>query len=293
MLFKLFGLKCPGAGDRNLSPLDLCDTIPPPPHGAFRMPTALEAWAQRRFESAATGGRGGGFAFEGLGLGDFQYRVSVGERERGDVRPIPQPAPEIFPSVVLQPPTTTTELPGSQDFGDEPVVRAPVVIDPGEAVSETVFENVFTTDEFDPLPRSIIPEWIPAEPRRGVADPVPNDVIVPVIYPTSEEPPAMDWGDFFGNVLGGIAGGIFDPVGMGSGVSQLVAGGAAPNYAAITAPTPRTVTVDTVTGRVTSCKRRRRRRLLTSSDLSDLASLKAIVGGGAAMNAAVVKAVRR
>lgn len=60
------------------------------------------------------------------------------------------------------------------------------------------------------------------------------------------------------------------------------------------APQSETVTVNTRTGEVKPCaKRRRRRRLLTASDLSDLASLKAIVGGGAAMNAAVVKAVRR
>lgn len=46
------------------------------------------------------------------------------------------------------------------------------------------------------------------------------------------------------------------------------------------------------TNTVTPMRRRRRRKLVTSSDLQGLAAIKAIVGGGAAMNAAVVKALR-
>ncbi len=53
----------------------------------------------------------------------------------------------------------------------------------------------------------------------------------------------------------------------------------------------RYVTLDRQTGKIT-CKRRRRRRLLTNRDLADLASLKTITGGGAALNAAVIRAVR-
>ncbi len=53
----------------------------------------------------------------------------------------------------------------------------------------------------------------------------------------------------------------------------------------------RYVTLDRETGKI-SCKRRRRRRLLTNRDLADLASLKTITGGGAALNAAVIRAVR-
>lgn len=109
-----------------------------------------------------------------------------------------------------------------------------------------------------------------------------------------EEKVAIDWGE--------LAVGIFDTAaGIYSGqtqrdyISGLVGGGSGPPPVQTVGPggPPRTVTVDTVTGKVTPCRRRRRRRLLTSSDLADLASLKAIVGGGAAMNAAVVKAVRR
>jgi len=47
------------------------------------------------------------------------------------------------------------------------------------------------------------------------------------------------------------------------------------------------------TGQLSKIPRRRRRRLLTSSDLKDLAALKAIVGGGAKMDGAIVAAVRR
>lgn len=43
---------------------------------------------------------------------------------------------------------------------------------------------------------------------------------------------------------------------------------------------------------ITPLRRRRRRKLLTSSDLNQLAALKAIIGGGAGLNAAVVKAMR-
>ncbi len=53
----------------------------------------------------------------------------------------------------------------------------------------------------------------------------------------------------------------------------------------------RYVTLDRETGKI-SCKRRRRRRLLTNRDLADLASLKTITGGGAALNSAVIRAVR-
>ncbi len=53
----------------------------------------------------------------------------------------------------------------------------------------------------------------------------------------------------------------------------------------------RYVTLDRETGKIT-CKRRRRRRLLTNRDLADLASLKTVVGGGAALNSAVIRAVR-
>lgn len=71
-------------------------------------------------------------------------------------------------------------------------------------------------------------------------------------------------------------------------------GGGGGNYPVDPGPMtpPQKVTVDTRTGKITPCRRRRRRRLLTASDINDLAALKAIVGGGQAMNLAVAKAVR-
>ena len=199
------------------------------------------------------------------------------------------------PTVSVSPPATIpgTRIivaTGASGVSDQPYTRdeamvsdAPrIFIDPEEAQTETVFETV-------DAPFIRFPSRVGNVDRTR--DPWPTTVIYPT--PPGSVPVAVDWGDILGNVVGGIAGGLFDPVGMGSGVRGLVAGptGSAPNYSTITQP--RTVTVDTVTGKITPCRRRRRRRLLTSSDLADLAALKAIVGGGSAMNAAVVKAVRR
>jgi len=58
-------------------------------------------------------------------------------------------------------------------------------------------------------------------------------------------------------------------------------------------PNARYLRYNCQTGELSKIPRRRRRRLLTSSDLKDLAALKAIVGGGAKMDGAIVAAVRR
>jgi len=55
---------------------------------------------------------------------------------------------------------------------------------------------------------------------------------------------------------------------------------------------PKYVKVCVATGVASPLRRRRRRRLLTSSDIKDLSALKSIVGG-AALQGAVVQAVRR
>lgn len=99
---------------------------------------------------------------------------------------------------------------------------------------------------------------------------------------TPEVPVAIDWGTIAGEVIGGI----FDtPIGQAAG--QVTQSMWPPGT-----QLPDIVTVNTKTGKVTKCRRRRRRRLLTASDLNDLAMLKTIVGGSA-LQAAVVKAVRR
>jgi len=106
------------------------------------------------------------------------------------------------------------------------------------------------------------------------------------IYDTENPDMAINWGELAGAVVNyGIDYAQGQTSNFVQSMPQIANGGAG--------PPPSKVTVDTRTGQVTKCRRRRRRRLLTASDLSDLASLKAIVGGGAAMNAAVVKAVRR
>ncbi len=55
---------------------------------------------------------------------------------------------------------------------------------------------------------------------------------------------------------------------------------------------PKYAKICLATRQITPLRRRRRRRLLTSSDIKDLAALKAIVGG-AALQGAVVQAIRR
>ncbi len=124
-----------------------------------------------------------------------------------------------------------------------------------------------------------------------VPDTRPNELPTPPIpeeggptFPGEQGDPevAIDWGDVFGGVL--------EDIGQG-----LIGGQGATGFVPTTGvgATPTTVTVNTQTGKVTPCRRRRRRRLLTSSDLNDLAALKTIVGGGQALNGAVIKAVRR
>lgn len=73
------------------------------------------------------------------------------------------------------------------------------------------------------------------------------------------------------------------PVGVQTTMAEGACGPVGPRYGKICL----------ATGVVTPLRRRRRRRLLTSGDLSDLAAAKSIIGGGAGLNALVVKAVRR
>lgn len=164
-----------------------------------------------------------------------------------------------------------------EDPGNEWVdVEGSTVINPETLPKATVFE-------------SETPWWV--------------DIFGSIFGESTTEGPSMavDWGDIFGTALGGIASGISGPgtttffppspgpmVGApGPVVATMQAGACGPQKGC------RSYTYDSVTGEYKPCRRRRRRRLLTSSDLADLASLKAIIGGGGALNAAVVKAVRR
>ena len=168
------------------------------------------------------------------------------------------------------------------------------VIDPTTAPQATHGEtgSSGSTDR-GPLPRGVI--WKPpVPPPVAVYNPKPPPVVfpppvahTPTPYLPRDSEVAVDWGNVFGQAAQGIVTGYF---GSQNTLAQPSFGSSGYNVA--NTP-PQTVTVNTQTGKVTPCRRRRRRRLLTASDLSDIASLKAVVGGGAALNAAVVKAVRR
>ncbi len=125
----------------------------------------------------------------------------------------------------------------------------------------------------------------------------------------NQEPPVSVWTDIFTGVVdtlqgqpwGGVQQQQFNAMGPAfvASSTQIPSGaaalppGAAPvlSNGAADCGNRRYVTLDRQTGKIT-CKRRRRRRLLTNRDLADLASLKTITGGGAALNAAVIRAVR-
>jgi len=135
-----------------------------------------------------------------------------------------------------------------------------------------------------------------------------------ILNPPEEDVPfhdSIDWGE----VAGGILGGVLDPFGVGAAARaalsppttvtgipslgqqtvlaappQITAGAVmehgCPPYG------PKYAKICLATNVITPLRRRRRRRLLTSSDIKDLAALKAIVGG-AALQGAVVQAIRR
>ncbi len=213
---------------------------------------------------------------------------------------VPQmvPVPEIYPTVTVGAPTNGAEevVPETADVG---------VIDPEEKPKYTVNESgYFPAPIFIPAPN--VYRDAPATDWDQVYD----DYVV--LNAPEEKDVAIDWGD----VIGTVATGLFQPGaaigGAYRGIQGLVAqpsatagppagtvatgitGGTAMVPGATCPPLgPRYAKICLATGQVMPLRRRRRRRLLTSSDLADLASLKAIVGGGAAMNSAVVKAVRR
>jgi len=136
------------------------------------------------------------------------------------------------------------------------------VIDPEYLPTSTVYE--------DEIPQGI-PQGI-YETNRAPTDwdRVYEEYVklnAPVVL-TSEEDMAVDWGQ----VIGGLAGGIFDPLGLAQPARALFA----PQTTVTGVPAlgqttaQRKVTVDLATGRITACRRRRRPRLLTEGDFNDL-----------------------
>lgn len=176
---------------------------------------------------------------------------------------------------------------------------APLVIDPDFRSTATVFEDapggIYETNRAPTDWGGVYDAYVILNPETPKEEPVG-------LFD------AVDWG----SVAGTIVGGLFDPFGAGAAVQTAFAptavvptmqgvpslGGPA-GVQAMT-PTgggcppigPKYAKICLATREITPLRRRRRRRLLTSSDIKDLAALKAIVGG-AALQGAVVQAIRR
>ncbi len=233
----------------------------------------------------------------------------------GSIRPSPSsgaPPRPSEPEVVRQPPVSVVwEDPGgwieSETTYVPPVLARPVGTGGAEVRRETVIVDDVATEverhEEGDFPAGSI--FAPGQAWEPVYDSYPGEPEV-----------AIDWGGIIDWGLDTLAGQQpWQTFGAGAVGAPSTMSFAAPNFPV---PTPsgvpgqpttitgytggravtgdncgnrRYVTLDRETGKI-SCKRRRRRRLLTNRDLADLASLKTITGGGAALNAAVIRAVR-
>lgn len=204
------------------------------------------------------------------------------------------PARPIVPLVLLPDPG-----PPETVESDREVVGASAVPDPEYLPTRTVFEDapggIYETNraptDWDAVYEQYVELNQPALPGADVA------------FHGS-----IDWGEAVGTILGGV----LDPFGIGNVARTALAGPTTvtgvPSLGQQTSlqPAARTVMAGAgcpplgpkyakiclATNEITPLRRRRRRRLLTSSDIKDLAALKAIVGG-AALQGAVVQAIRR
>lgn len=224
--------------------------------------------------------------------GGFYPDISLGDIPRGPATILQ------FPQVGVQPEPAATGDSDPSVAGDTAVPEPEVaqVIDPELRPQETVYESA---------PGGIY------ETNRAPTDwdRVYREYVVlnaPEVGPVFHD--SIDWGE----VVGGIFGGVLDPFGVGAAAQQAFAPpGVVPQMGSpATVPTgitgvtggamqagcpptgPKYAKICLATGVVTPLRRRRRRRLLTSSDIKDLSALKSIVGG-AALQGAVVQAVRR
>ncbi len=236
-------------------------------------------------------------------LPQFPGSVRPGE---GSSSPAPEPQPvEYLPPVL--PPISVGQETGStgQAARVYPVFTRPEPARPVEVPRAVVIvEDVATEVEQHPegdFPAGSI--FAPGRAWEGEAHTLDEAT------PDEEEGDmAHDWGHLLRQGVaewGGIqqqpAFNAMGPAFVATGAATTIPGGRAalpPSSAAVTSyangdacGNRRYVTLDRETGKIT-CKRRRRRRLLTNRDLADLASLKTITGGGAALNAAVIRAVR-
>jgi len=191
----------------------------------------------------------------------------------------------------------------SADTGDPEAPGAealpPIVVDPEQGTQTTVFEGA-------------APPYVAVRTRETDWDWVYDRYVVLNAPEAPETDVPFHSGIDWGTVAATVVGGLFDPFGAGAAVQTafsppgVVASaqtvpmmGGPPGVQAMT-PTgagcpplgPKYAKICLATREITPLRRRRRRRLLTSSDIKDLAALKAIVGG-AALQGAVVQAIRR
>lgn len=247
---------------------------------------------------------GEGHLYEGVGFGigygygqitqrggaSYRAPISLGSPAAG-VGPVPQRAP--LPPIRLQPAQPSTRDVDSATPGD------PEVSDEETEVLDPFFRPLYTV--FESAPGGIY------ETNRAPTDwDAVYEQYVELNKPEAEV--AIDWGEIAGTIVGGL----FDPFGAGQATTSFFQPQqAVPSIAAVPqmgAPAPGAVSmagaagcpptgpkygkICLATGVITPLRRRRRRRLLTSSDIKDLSALKSIVGG-AALQGAVVQAVRR
>ncbi len=254
-------------------------------------------WGQRRFESSQRAGPSGGINWRGAGPGNISNIVSVGGAGRNEGGQVPFGPPEIFPTVDVLPPRPTASV----------------------SVIPSAWDDTVVFEEEDPQDYGQV-----AFPRQApvpVTFPRRAPTRVPVVISTQEPilPPAdtevedvpLDWGGFLGGVAQNYISTRFTPPAQNFGFAAPITPAPTFDYSqpTVTTPVPQAVPmangcstcptgspryskICNATGEVTPLRRRRRRRLLTAGDLHDIASLKAIVGGGAALNAAVVKAMK-
>lgn len=209
---------------------------------------------------------------------------------------VPTAAPEIFPTVTV---AGDTGVDAQEGMVIDPEVDTSLVVFE-EETEEPVFDQtifsppIWTWDGRARKPIDwdrVYDDYVVLNPDYEEPavdpDPPPEPILaeVEVIEPEEEvvEMAAFDWGDF----AGAVAGGIWDPLGLGTAARQTFA---TPTGAG-TPAVPRTVTVDTVTGKVTRCRRRRRRRLLTNGDFNDLLRISTLPNKDT-VKIALAKAIR-
>ncbi len=241
----------------------------------------------------------------GIGYGYQQITQPFGPAIYGPPVPVGQqasvgrsvynpPSREFIPPVRLVDPGAEVED-DPEDSWDE-TLPIPVVIPPSYRPTQTVFEDapggIYETNRAPTDWARVYEEYVELNQP---------EIDVPIHG-------AIDWGEVAGTVVGGL----LDPFGVGTATTAFfnppTALVAAPTVAAAPSarggavtvaaagacgPTgPKYAKICIATGEITPLRRRRRRRLLTSSDIKDLSALKSIVGG-AALQGAVVQAVRR